>query len=349
MVAGSVPEYGIAVSLDVMVRMRDGVRLAADIYRPALPDGAPALGRFPTILGRSSYDKSNPPLWVEPVAKVFTRRGYATVIQDLRGRGRSEGVGQYHHRANVNEGPDGYDTVEWIAAQPWSNGRVGMVGSSHGGTVQNVAALHRPPHLTALWVDVAPTSANDWEARQGGAMALQMFGALFLHAHDAPEIQDDPAALRRIEMAAENMRNLVWQMPFKPGHTPLSVVPNLEEVLFHYCRDGTHDDWWDMEVLYQKSRFGRFADIPAVFSTGWYDPFADDVTRQFAHLAVGNCSSRPAGVFTCARASSSITVTTSRPKTSCSRRNVWLTRTPMWATGWAESSRSSPSTTTPWT
>ena len=283
--AGSTPEYGVTVSHDVMVAMRDGIRLSADIYRPALPDGTPAPGELPTILGRTSYDKANVPLWVDPVGKFFTRHGYATVIQDLRGRGQSEGVGQYYHCANVNEGADGYDTIEWIAAQPWSNGKVGMVGSSHGGIVQNVAALLRPPHLTALWVDVAPTSADDWEARQGGAMALQMFGALFLHAHDAPEIRDDPVALRRIEEAAENLRSLVWGMPFKPGHTPLSVVPTLEEVLFHYCRVGIHDDWWDMEALYQKSRLDRFADIPAVFSTGWFDPFADDVTRQFAHLA----------------------------------------------------------------
>src|SRR6185503_18310468 len=89
--------HGIIVSEDVMVPMADGIRLATDIYRPALPDGSPAPGRFPVILTRTSYDKSNPVMQVGPVAKFFTPRGYVTVVQDLRGRGRSEGHGQYFH------------------------------------------------------------------------------------------------------------------------------------------------------------------------------------------------------------------------------------------------------------
>ncbi len=139
--AGSEAEFGINVSLDVYIPMRDGVRLATDIYRPALPDGENAPGSFPVILGRTSYDKSNPVIWVDAVAKFFTPRGYVVMLQDLRGRGRSEGTGQYFHTANQNEGPDGFDTIEWAAAQEWCNGRVGMAGSSHGGIVQNMASL----------------------------------------------------------------------------------------------------------------------------------------------------------------------------------------------------------------
>ncbi|MBI4219704.1 MAG: CocE/NonD family hydrolase, partial [Chloroflexi bacterium] len=280
--------HGIVVSRDVMVAMRDGVRLATDVYRPADASGTPAGGKFPCILGRTSYDKSNPVIWVNPVAGFFVPRGYVVVLQDLRGRGSSEGTGQYYHTANKNEGRDGYDTVEWIASQPWSNGKVGMVGSSHGGIVQNVASMERPPHLSALWVDVAPTSAFDWEARQGGAFALHMFGALFLHGWDAQEIRDDPVAQRRIESAAEHMRDLVWQIPYKSGHTPLSVVPHLEEVFFHYQNVGVFNGWWDMPAMQQKGRYDTFADIPAVFSGGWYDPFVDDYSRQFAHLAKRN-------------------------------------------------------------
>ena len=82
--------------------------------------------------------------------KAFLR-AFAQV--DLRGRQRSEGRGQYHHAVNPHEGPDGYDTVEWIAAQPWSNGRVGTVGVSHGAVVQAALALYQPPHLTAMWLD----------------------------------------------------------------------------------------------------------------------------------------------------------------------------------------------------
>ena len=142
-------EYGINISKDVMILMRDGVRLATDIYRPTR-NGEPTAGEFPTILGRTSYDKNSDQMWIEPVANFFTPRGYVVVLQDLRGRHHSEGMGQYFHTANPQEGEDGYDTIEWIAKQTWSNGRVGMTGSSHGGIVQTAATLTRPPHLTTI-------------------------------------------------------------------------------------------------------------------------------------------------------------------------------------------------------
>ena len=171
MPGGFSPEYEIVVERDVMVPMRDGIRLATDIYRPA-KDGEPLPGPLPTILGRTSYDKTWRRLWVEPVANYFAPRGYVVALPDLRGCHGSEGTGQYFHTANVHEGEDGYDAIGWIAAQPWSNGRVGMVGSSHGGIVQTVASLTRPPHLTAILVDVAPTNVFAHEAREGGAMCL---------------------------------------------------------------------------------------------------------------------------------------------------------------------------------
>ena len=286
------PQHAIVVSRNVMVPMRDGVRLATDVYRPAGPDGEPVEGRFPTILGRTSYDKTTPIMWVKPVADFFTPRGYNVVLQDLRGRQTSEGVGQYFHTANPKEGPDGYDTIEWVASRAWSNGRVGMVGSSHGGIVQNAAALQRPPHLSALWVDVTPTNAFTREAREGGAMGLHMFGALFLHAHDAPEIRDDEAAKRRLEDALQNMRSLLYETPFRPGETPLAVVPNLEEVLFHYYYDGVFNDFWQQECMYHAGHWDRFADIPTVVSSGWYDPFAEDATEQFAALSASKRSTQ---------------------------------------------------------
>ena len=281
------PEYGIVVDENVMVPMRDGVRLAADIYRPAV-DGEPVPGPLPTILGRTSYDKRWRSLWIEPVADYFAPRGYVVVIQDLRGRKESEGVGQYFHTANVHEAEDGYDTVEWIAAQSWSNGRVGMTGSSHGGLVQTLASLTRPPHLTTIWVDVSPTNVFAHEAREGGAMGMWMFSALFLHAHDAPEIKDDPAAKQMILDGWRNMRELVQSMPFEPGKTQLRAVPNLEKTLFDYYYRGEYDEFWSMEALDQEPHFHRSADIPGVFSGGWYDPFAVAMTNQYAAMAAKN-------------------------------------------------------------
>src|SRR5215213_4762948 len=90
------PEYGMVIAKDVMIPMRDGVRLAADVYKPAV-NGEPVPGPLPTILGRTSYDKTSHWMWIEPVANFFTPRGYVVVVEDLRGRYQSEGKGQYFH------------------------------------------------------------------------------------------------------------------------------------------------------------------------------------------------------------------------------------------------------------
>ena len=116
-------------------------------------------------------------------------RGYAVVLQDLRDRHHSEGTKEYFHSATPHTGRDGYDTIEWIAAQPWSNGRTGMVGSSYACITQIRTALEAPPHLTAIWPDVAPTTTYHHQTREGGAMQLHMFWALYIHAADAQEVQ----------------------------------------------------------------------------------------------------------------------------------------------------------------
>ncbi|HMQ35411.1 MAG TPA: CocE/NonD family hydrolase [Chloroflexaceae bacterium] len=277
------PAYGLLVARDVMVPMRDGVRLAADIYRPAV-NGEAAPGRFPTILLRTSYDKGAQ-RYVSTIAEYFTPRGFVTVQQDLRGRYASEGRGQYRHTANPHEGLDGYDTIEWIAAQPWSNGRVGMVGSSHPGLVQTHAALYRPPHLTAIWPDVAPTDSYAHQVRYGGAMQLHMFGALFLHAQDSQEALADPALRAAIFAAMGRMRELVYATPFKPGHTPLAPVPGLEQTLFDYYTRGARDEFWSAECNDFARHFDRHADVPGTFTGGWFDPYASATTGQFAALA----------------------------------------------------------------
>ena len=285
--SGSVTEYGVVVAQNVMIPMRDGVRLAADIYRPA-HNGEPDSGTFPTILARTSYDKTDPVNWIEPVANFFTPRGYVVVLQDLRGRGSSEGTGQYFHVVNPREGEDGYDTVEWIAAQPWSSGRVGTVGSSHGGIVQTAMALLRPPHLTAMWADVSPVNVYDGTCREGGAMALHMFGAQFLHGHDAQEIRDDPAAKAVMLEAMENLRDVVYKTPFKPGHTALAVVPNLEKTFFNYYYRGEYDDFWAQDCLDFVQNFDRHADIPLTIGSGWYDAILRDCDTYFTAMSKKN-------------------------------------------------------------
>ncbi len=139
----SKPVYALVRKTE-MVAMRDGIKLATDLY---IPQGAEN-EKYPVVLIRTPYKKE----MGEMDAQFYGRRGYVVAIQDCRGRFASEG----RWVPFFNESLDGYDTVEWLATQPWSNGKVGMVGGSYVGWVQLWAAVARPPHLVTIIPNVAP-------------------------------------------------------------------------------------------------------------------------------------------------------------------------------------------------
>jgi predicted acyl esterase len=128
---------------DLLIPMRDGVRLAANLYR------ARGGGRIPCLVTYLPYHKDGRGgLWYEAIHHFFAQRGYASLVIDFRGLGSSEGINNIPFDAQ--EGPDGHDAVEWAAAQPWCDGNVGMWGSSYGGITALKAAAERPPHLRAI-------------------------------------------------------------------------------------------------------------------------------------------------------------------------------------------------------
>lgn len=151
--------------------MRDEVKLAGNLY---LPTGNRP---FPCIVTRTPYGKDA--MFANPTAaKKYTDAGYAYLVQDVRGKGRSEG----YYQAFINDGFDGYDTVEWMAKQSWCNGNVGITGASAMGITSNLAATMAPPHLKAAFVVVAPSTrltgsyiggafkqkdSGDWSRGQG--------------------------------------------------------------------------------------------------------------------------------------------------------------------------------------
>ena len=131
---------------EMTMSARDGTKLAANVFLPA---GA---GPFPVVLSRTPYLKDALGDLAGYSAKKYTDAGFAFVMQDVRGKGHSEGF----YEAFIPDMEDGYDTVEWVAKQSWSNGRVGMVGASALGITTNLAAMAAPPHLVAAFVIVAP-------------------------------------------------------------------------------------------------------------------------------------------------------------------------------------------------
>lgn len=145
---------------DEMMPMRDGVKLATSIY---LPEGE---GPWPVVLVRTPYGKDTQ----ASGNSAWTKRGFALVTQDCRGRFKSEG----QYRPFVDDPEDGYDTVEWIAKQKWSNGKVGMFGASAMGITSNLAAMTNPPHLAAIFVMVARSSIYHQSAFNGGVFRKEL-------------------------------------------------------------------------------------------------------------------------------------------------------------------------------
>ena len=164
-------QFEVQLRPDVMIPMRDGVRLATDVYLPAR-NGQAVAGKWPTILMRTPYGKQN-----EGDGRYFAARGYAVVFQDTRGRFRSEGV--WHML--TDDGRDGVDTCAWIAKQPWSNAKVGTIGSSYVGGTQHAIALERAPELaTAIPID-AMSNLGHASMRNGGAFELRFWNWILFH------------------------------------------------------------------------------------------------------------------------------------------------------------------------
>ncbi len=163
-------EYGVAVEKNLMIPVRDGIRLAVDVYRPAR-EGKPVPGRFPALLTRTPYDKGGS----AGEGNYYAERGYVVVANDTRGRYASEGI--WHGLANDPE--DGYDIVEWIATQAWSDGKVGTFGTSYPGGTQHALAELRPPHLTTMIPIDSLSNCGVSGMRHGGAFELRFMNWIF--------------------------------------------------------------------------------------------------------------------------------------------------------------------------
>ncbi len=143
---------GIIEELEVEVPMRDGVILRGNLWRPDAP------GSFPALLVRTPYGKA------AAGHERYVRAGYAVMVQDTRGRYASDGEFVLFSEDETPDGRDGYDTIEWLAEQPWCDGKVGTFGASYGGWMQWEAAALAPPSLKAMVAYTIPTELTgvDW-------------------------------------------------------------------------------------------------------------------------------------------------------------------------------------------
>ncbi len=276
-----------AAIADAMVPMRDGIRLATDIYLP--PDWAPGR-RVPVLLERTPYDKrgSNhgdftravPRLRSKPeIAGWFAEAGYAFVLQDCRGRYGSEGVFTKY----LSEAEDGADTLAWLLEQPWCDGRIGTMGLSYGAHVQSALACLDPPGLGAMFLDSGGfSSAYHGGARQGGAFELKQLTWARKHALLAPETEADP--VRRAALEAEDIG--AWtRRRWRRGYSPLVAAPEYEAFILEQWDNDRFSDFWKQLGIYARGYYDRYADVPMVHMASWYDPYSQTAIDNFMGLA----------------------------------------------------------------
>ncbi|MBI4638679.1 MAG: CocE/NonD family hydrolase [Candidatus Rokubacteria bacterium] len=261
---------------NVMVPMRDGVHLACDVYRPARA-GAFVPERLPALLERTPYSKDATER-VELNGLWYAERGYAVVVQDVRGRYRSEGTFSFL----AQEAEDGYDTIEWVARQPWCDGQVGTIGLSYAGWTQVTAAALAPPHLAAMWVDEAGANAYTSTVRHNGAFEMRFLCWAFWQGAKSREAKADPLLERAL--GAVNVREWLTRMPLKRGASPLALLPGYEEWALAIATHGDFDAFWERPGFNIERHWDALADCPTVLTSGWYDSYTRATFENFVGL-----------------------------------------------------------------
>jgi putative CocE/NonD family hydrolase len=277
----------VKVERDVPMRTRDGMVLYSDVYRPD------ADGRFPVLVVRTPYDKSHQ-VYADGVTptlhlahtRYFPQRGYVVVAQDTRGRWKSDG----DFYPYLWDAVDGYDTVEWAARLPWSNGKVAIVGKSYMGLTQYLAAPENPPHLVAGAPMSAPISyyencvwrrgvfelgwqlsyiiglARDEAIWQGGAEGAERLARLNAYL-DNPAVRFSPLKLE--EYAHLPLRDWIERLK--------GDAPYLKDLMENWV-DGPY--WNRLDARRRAAEI----QIPMFHVGSWFDPFLIDTTEMFSRV-----------------------------------------------------------------
>jgi hypothetical protein len=278
--------YQVVATKGVMVAMRDGVKLATDIYRPGA-NGAAVEGKFPALLERTPYGKER---GADAAAQYYVSRGYVLVRQDVRGRYQSEG----RWRPIVDDPNDGSDTAAWIGAQSWSDGGIGTMGSSYGGATQHALAIGNAPYVKAMVPRNAMSDFGRYGVRHNGAFELRWFNWVLtmgnaIETATAPaaaaRAASDPAAAAALLDLGSHVRDFVTSLPLRPGTTPLKFAPDYEAWLIEAMSHGDYDSFWKDSGSSVVDHLAEYKDVPEYHTTGWYDSWGASVANlNFAEL-----------------------------------------------------------------
>ncbi len=274
--------YSIKAEFNVPVRMRDGATLYADVFRPD------AEGKFPALITRTPYDKSSPQNRTGTLDVVrAAMNGYVAVVQDVRGRYTSGG----DFYTFVNEINDGYDSIEWLAAQPWCTGKVGTFGISYVGATQWLAAKSRPPSLTAIAPGFTAHDYHEGWAWQGGAFEL---GFNLSWSIGALAGANWGKLSQQLNLGPDDLDKLIAEKDALCGgfsHLPMQDMPHLKDGLAPYYYDwlahAEYDDYWKQVCIAESH--SEIA-IPAFNVGGWYDIFLGGTIGNYTSMRANGAS-----------------------------------------------------------
>ncbi len=286
--------YDVRKDRSNMVPMRDGALLSTDIY---FPDGAE--GPLSTILIRTPYNKENTypyrrtrsaddPGWIP----TFVSEGYVVVVQDIRGRFESEG----RYRVRYSDRDDGYDTVEWLINQPWSDQKVATFGCSYLGETQlALSAAKHPNHIAAM--PQAPSAAyyapgRPWSSFDGGVFELAQTAGWFLNSGTTVFMQP-PDHVDREEWFKGDMARKFMVYPDAGRENAFQAYQHLPIVDIVKNRRMTHTDYEEYasnppesDYFYDNDfvRSNDTFDVPALYIDSWYDFGVDDTLTMFNQM-----------------------------------------------------------------
>lgn len=245
----------VRVDKNVKVPMRDGVRLATDIY---YPDGP---GPFPVLLSRTPYNKDG----AARNAEFFAKNGYVAAVQDSRGLYASEG----EWRPYIDEGQDGYDTQQWIGQQKWCNGKIGMFGRSYPAYTQVVTAPYRSPFVKAIMPEAAQSSNFE---------AVWSWNGIY---HLALGLSWGPGQEAIHEKKPRPSPSWVEVMNHVPLKSSMDLIGIHSQFVADTLTHATYDDFWQRMSIREKY---TQMDVPAFHLTGWYDDLVHETIANFVNM-----------------------------------------------------------------
>ncbi len=260
---------------DVPATMRDGTVLRADVYRPQTSDPVPV------VLMRTQYGKAaaqiQPSRYRSP--DWFASHCYLVVIQDVRGIGNSDGT----FTEFGNDAHDGYDTVEWAAQLPGSNGKVGMYGSSYVGATQWLAAIETPPHLTTIVPANTASDYYDGWTYEGGAFRLGFVEpwAMGTIGMESAERRGDKATADQLRTGMQNITSWLNYRPYKDFPPLQPNNPAVAPWYFDWIRNSSRNGYWKQWSI--RDRYPNVR-VPVLDIEGWYDAFLAGGIENFTGM-----------------------------------------------------------------